>query len=170
MRTFMRTFVIIMATLFVGSAYAQMPNGGQRPQRPQFSPENVAKMQTERVAQNIKLSEEQYNAIYELNLANITEQMRQMEEQRKLQQAREAATDEAMKKILDESQYKKWEKQKGQQQQNRMNRGFGGMGMGRGMNGDFGGEGGFGGQGGQGGGFGNQGGGFGGGFDNGMGF
>ena len=118
---------------------------------------------TEQMAQTLKLSDAQLQAVYELNLANAIEQVKQMEEQRKRQQAREAATDEAMKKILDESQYKKWAKQKKQQQQNRMNRGMmggpGGMGRG-GMNGGFGGDhSGFGGQGG-----------FGGGFDNGLGF
>lgn len=163
MKSILRTFVIALATMFASSAYAQMPQGGQRPERPQFSPENMAKMQTEQMAQTLKLSDAQLQAVYELNLANAIEQVKQMEEQRKRQQAREAATDEAMKKILDESQYKKWAKQKKQQQQNRMNRGMmggpGGMGRG-GMNGGFGGDhSGFGGPGG-----------FGGGFDNGMGF
>lgn len=163
MKSILRTFVIALATMVASSAYAQMPQGSQRPERPQFSPENMAKMQTEQMAQTLKLSDAQLQAVYELNLANAIEQVKQMEEQRKRQQAREAATDEAMKKILDESQYKKWTKQKKQQQQNRMNRGMmggpGGMGRG-GMNGGFGGDpSGFGGQGG-----------FGGGFDNGMGF
>ena len=102
--------------MVASSAYAQMPQGGQRPERPQFSPENMAKMQTEQMAQTLKLSDAQLQAVYELNLANAIEQVKQMDEQRKRQQAREAATDEAMKKILDESQYKKWAKQKKQQQ------------------------------------------------------
>ena len=86
--------------MVASSAYAQMPQGGQRPERPQFSPENMAKMQTEQMAQTLKLSDAQLQAVYELNLANAIEQVKQMEEQRKRQQAREAATDEAMKKIL----------------------------------------------------------------------
>lgn len=156
MKSIFHTFVILLATMFVGSAYAQMPTGN-RPERPQFSPENMAKMQTEQMAQTLKLTDAQLQAVYELNLANATEQMRQMEEMRKLQQAREAAMEEAMKKILNESQYKKWAKQKKQQQQNRMNRGMGGPGSMGGFGGDPSG-------------FGGQGGGFGGGFDNGMGF
>lgn len=163
MKSILRTFVITLATMVASSAYAQMPQGGQRPERPQFSPENMAKMQTEQMAQTLKLSDAQLQAVYELNLANAIEQVKQMEEQRKLQQAREAATDEAMKKILDESQYKKWAKQKKQQQQNRMNRGMGGFG-GQGGPGGMGRPGGMGGPGGFGGG------GFGGGFDGGMGF
>ena len=117
MKSILRTFVIALATMVASSAYAQMPQGGQRPERPQFSPENMAKMQTEQMAQTLKLSDAQLQAVYELNLANAIEQVKQMEEPRKRQQAREAATDEAMKKILDESQYKKWAKQKKQQQQ-----------------------------------------------------
>ena len=122
MKSIIRTLAIIVATMVVGSAYAQMPNGGQRPDRSQFTPENIAKMQ----------------------------------------KGREAATDEAMKSILSESQYKKWSKQKQQQAENRMNRGMGGFGgpggMGRPDGMGMGGPGGFGG------------GGFGGGFDGGMGF
>lgn len=151
-----------MATMVISSAYAQAPERGQRTPRQQFSAEDMAKMQTEQIAQTLKLTDAQVQAIYELNLANAIEQIKQMEQQRKLQQAREVALDEGMKKILDESQYKKWSKQKRQQQQNFMNRSMGGPGsMGRGgMNGGFGGDpSGFGGQGG-----------FGGGFDNGMGF
>lgn len=163
MKSILRTFVIALATMVASSAYAQMPQGGQRPERPQFSPENMAKMQTEQMVQSLKLTEDQAEVVYQLNLANITEQAKLMEQMRKMQKGREAATDEAMKSILSESQYKKWSKQKQQQQQNRMNRGMmggpGGMGRG-GMNGGFGGDpSGFGGQGG-----------FGGGFDNGMGF
>lgn len=163
MKLVIRTFVIILATMFLGSAYAQMPDQGQRPQRQQFSAENMAKMQTEQMAQSLKLTDEQTQELYQLNLANANAQIKQMEEMRKRQQTREAAYDEAIKLILDESQYKKWAKQKQQQQQNRMNRGMGGPGMmgPRGMNGGFGGETG---------GFENPGGFGGGGFDNGMGF
>ena len=158
-----RTFVIILATMVTVSAYAQMPDQGQRPQRQHFSVENMVKMQTEQTAQMLKLTEEQAQELYQLNLANANAQIKQMEEMRKRQQTREAAYDEAIKLILDESQYKKWAKHKQQQQQNRMNRGMGGPGMmgPRGMNGGFGGETG---------GFGNSEGFGGGGFDNEMGF
>lgn len=164
MKTIFRTIVIVVATMFASSAFAQMPEGGQRPERGQFSVEDMAKMQTEQLAQSLKLSDEQLQAVYELNLANATAQRKEMEQMRQRQQARENALDEAMKSILSESQYKKWTKQKKQQQQNRMNRGMGGP---------MGGPGGMGGFGGPGGGFGGPGGGpggFGGGFDNGMGF
>ncbi len=165
MNSILRTFVLVVATMVASSAYAQMPNGGgQRPDRSQFTPENMAKMQTDKLVESLKLSDEQAELVFQLNLANITEQTKLMEQMRKMQQGREAATDEAMKQILDESQYKKWAKQKKQQEQNRMNRGMGGpegMGMRPGGMGGSGGQGGFGGPGG---------GGFGGGFEGGMGF
>jgi Spy/CpxP family protein refolding chaperone len=164
MKSIFRLLTVVLATMVVGSAYAQMPNGGgQRPDRSQFTPENIAKMQTEQMVQSLKLTEDQAEVIYQLNLANITEQAKLMEQMRKMQKGREAATDEAMKSILSESQYKKWSKQKQQQAENRMNRGMGGFGGpggpgGMGRPGGMGGPGGFGG------------GGFGGGFDGGMGF
>ena len=163
MKSIFRLLTVVLATMVVGSAYAQMPNGGgQRPDRSQFTPENIAKMQTEQMVQSLKLTEDQAEVIYQLNLANITEQAKLMEQMRKMQKGREAATDEAMKSILSESQYKKWSKQKQQQAENRMNRGMGGFGgpggMGRPDGMGMGGPGGFGG------------GGFGGGFDGGMGF
>lgn len=164
MKSIFRLLTVVLATMVVGSAYAQMPNGGgQRPDRSQFTPENIAKMQTEQMVQSLKLTEDQAEVVYQLNLANITEQAKLMEQMRKMQKGREAATDEAMKSILSESQYKKWSKQKQQQAENRMNRGMGGFGGpggpgGMGRPGGMGGPGGFGG------------GGFGGGFDGGMGF
>ena len=160
MKALIKSTLLAVAILFTSTAMAQMPFGQQFGEKMEFKAEDLAKMQTEQVAKNIKLSDEQLQAIYELNLANATQQMEQMEQMRKLQQQREQATDEAMKKILDESQYKKWSKQK-KQQAERMRRPMGG-GMGpRGFGG-----GGFGG-----GGFGPEQGGFGGGggFDNGMG-
>ena len=78
MKSILRTFVIALATMVASSAYAQMPQGGQRPERPQFSPENMAKMQTEQMAQTLKLSDAQLQAVYELNLANAIEQVKQI--------------------------------------------------------------------------------------------
>lgn len=161
MNAIVKSSLIASVILCVGTAMAQMPNSGQRFGATQLSAEDMAKMQTEQVAQTLKLSDAQIQAIYQLNLANATEQLALMEQMRKLQQAREAATDEAMKKILDESQYKKWSKQQ-KQQQSRMRRP---MGQRVGSAGGFGGPGGMGG-----GGFGTDPGGFGGSFDNGMGF
>ena len=58
MKSILRTFVITLATMVASSAYAQMPQGGQRPERPQFSPENMAKMQTEQMAQTMGVTEQ----------------------------------------------------------------------------------------------------------------
>jgi flagellar biosynthesis GTPase FlhF len=152
-----------------------------------ITPEQMAKMQTERFAKSLDLSEEQQKKLYDYNLNNIKKQQeerekmraqreqgqqgqgqrpdfrnmseadreaffKQMQEQRK---AQEAAEEKAYKEILTEAQYKKWQKLKKQQemrQRQMMQQRMGG------------GEGGFGGPGGQGG----PGGGFGGGND--MGF
>ena len=53
MKTIFRTIAIVVATMFVSSAFAQMPEGGQFPERRQFSAEDMAKMQTEQMAQSL---------------------------------------------------------------------------------------------------------------------
>ena len=195
----LRIIALAFALCIGGTALAQGPQGQQRPQGPQgqqqgqrgprqrMNPEQMAKMQTERYAKSLDLSEEQQKKLYDYNLNNIKKQQeerekmraqreqgqqgqgqrpdfrnmseadreaffKQMQEQRKVQ---EAAEDKAYKEILTEAQYKKWQKLKKQQemrQRQMMQQRMGG------------GEGGFGGPGGQGG----PGGGFGGGND--MGF
>lgn len=195
----LRIIALAFALCIGGTALAQGPQGPQRPQGPQgqqqgqrgprqrMNPEQMAKMQTERFAKSLDLSEEQQKKLYDYNLNNIKKQQeerekmraqreqgqqgqgqrpdfrnmseadretffKQMQEQRKVQ---EAAEDKAYKEILTEAQYKKWQKLKKQQemrQRQMMQQRMGG------------GEGGFGGPGGQGG----PGGGFGGGND--MGF
>ena len=191
----LRIIALAFALCIGGTALAQGPQGpqqqqgqpGQRGPRQRMNPEQMAKMQTERFAKSLDLSEEQQKKLYDYNLNNIKKQQeerekmraqreqgqqgqgqrpdfrnmseadreaffKQMQEQRKVQ---EAAEDKAYKEILTEAQYKKWQKLKKQQemrQRQMMQQRMGG------------GEGGFGGPGGQGG----PGGGFGGGND--MGF
>ncbi|MBR4995028.1 MAG: DUF4890 domain-containing protein [Alistipes sp.] len=155
----------------------QAPQQGERPQRQRMTPEQMAKSQTERYAKSLDLSEEQQKKLYDYNLNRMKEQQKQREEMRaqrgqqgqgqrpdfmnmsdadreafmkqrqEEQKAREAAEDKAMKGILTEAQYKKWQKLKKQQEmrmrqqmQERMQNGGG-----------FGGPGGPGGQGGPGG-------------------
>ena len=78
MKSILRVVAVVLATMVVGSAYAQMPNGNQRLDRSQFTPENMAKRQTEQMTQTLKLTPEQAELIYQLNLANITEQAKLM--------------------------------------------------------------------------------------------
>ncbi len=149
------TILTAAAALIMGTASAQdFGSQQQRPQRQQFTPEQIAERRVENLGKTLELTAEQKEAIYKIYLDNAAEQQKEMEamrkamqEQREKQEARQKALDEQMQKILDASQYKKWSKQQ-QAQQNRgrfpMQGGFQRQG----------GEGGFGGPG-EGGGFGN---------------
>ncbi len=166
----LRAILTIAAAVLVGvSASAQNPMGmqGARQQggRQQISAEEMANTQTQQMVESLKLTAEQQKAVHELNLANAQvaeaerqQQMQLMQQIRERQQQREELTDAAMKEILDESQYKKWLKQK----QRRATNEQGGTNTGD--------RGGFGGGMGGPGGFGGSGGGPGGGFGGGMGF
>lgn len=140
------------------TASAQDFGGQQRPERKRMSTEEIATMQTERMAKSLELTEEQKQKIHKINLESAAERQRErelmrkmMQEQREKQKVREEALDSQMREILDEAQYKKWLKQK----QTRQNRGQ----AGQNGNGGFGSERPVGGPGG-----------FGNGFDGGMGF
>ena len=187
-----KSLVLALALLIGVSAMAQEPQGRPQGQRQRMTPEQMAKSQTDRLVKSLELNADQQKKLYEYNLKNIKDQQaerqkmmgnredmqKRMEEfrnmtdeqrqeyfakQQKEQEARKAAQTKAMKEILTEAQFKKWEKQQKQQEarmRERMQGGFGGPGGGFG--GPGGGQGGFGGgnQGGEGG----FGGGFGGGF------
>lgn len=153
------TILTAAAALIMGTASAQDFGSQQRPERKQFTPEQIAERRVESLGKTLELTDEQKKEIYDIYLANAAEQQQEMEamrkamqQQREKQQARQKALDEKMQKILDASQYKKWSKQ----QQAMHSRGrFPAQG---GFQRPQGGEGGFGGPG------------QGGGFDNGMGF
>ena len=153
------TILTAAAALIMGTASAQDFGSQQRPERKQFTPEQIAERRVESLGKTLELTDEQKKEIYDIYLANAAEQQQEMEAMRKImqqqrekQQARQKALDEKMQKILDASQYKKWSKQ----QQAMQSRGrFPPQG---GFQRPPGGEGGFGGPG------------QGGGFDNGMGF
>ena len=153
------TILTAAAALIMGTASAQDFGSQQRPERKQFTPEQIAERRVESLGKTLELTDEQKKEIYEIYLANAAEQQQEMEamrkamqQQREKQQARQKALDEKMQKILDASQYKKWSKQ----QQAMQSRGrFPAQG---GFQRPQGGEGGFGGPG------------QGGGFDNSMGF
>ena len=102
-----------------------MQAGQGRPMRERFTPEQRAEMKTERMKESLNLSEEQLAQISQINLEAAQadqlsrEQMREfMTKMREEQLARDAAIEAKYKEILNDSQYKKWLKQK-QQQQNR---------------------------------------------------
>jgi hypothetical protein len=131
----MRLFAtLVFTTLLSFAALAQNPErfGGEgmqagqgRPMRERFTPEQRAEMKTERMKESLNLSEEQLAQISQINLEAAQadqlsrEQMREfMTKMREEQLARDAAIEAKYKEILNDSQYKKWLKQK-QQQQNR---------------------------------------------------
>lgn len=130
-----KIFAVGLAALFTISASAQ--NMGGNPQMPRegrqrMTAEQRADMKTERMAESLKLTDEQKAAISQLNRAEAEAENREraamrkiMEEMRERREAREAAQEEQLKKILNDAQYKKWLKQK-QQQQNHFQQGFGG--------------------------------------------
>ena len=131
--------LIVALALMIGvGAMAQEPQGQGRPQRQRMTPEQMAKSQTDRLVKSLELSEEQQKKLYDYNLANIKKQQaerqkmmgnredmqKRMEEfrnmtdeqrqefiakQRKEQEASKAAQTKAMKEILTEAQFKKWE-------------------------------------------------------------
>ena len=85
----LKVLAVVVALCFSGIAMAQDapqrpqgPQQGQRPQRERMSPENMAKMQTERMAKSLELSEEQQKKLYDYNLKTITEQQKQREQMR----------------------------------------------------------------------------------------
>ena len=173
-----KIIAITIALLFAVTASAQNHEGfgmeGMQapqgnPMRQRMTPEQQAEAKTKRMKESLNLSAEQVAKIAEINLEEAAaeqltrEQMRElMAKMREERQAREAAVEAKYKEILNDSQYKKWLKQK-QQQKERAQRQFGqGMPQGGGFPpGGMGDRGGFGG---------GQGGFGGGGFSNEMGF
>ena len=90
----LRIIALAFALCIGGTALAQGPQGPQRPQGPQgqqqgqrgprqrMNPEQMAKMQTERFAKNLDLSEEQQKKLYDYNLNNIKKQQEEREKMR----------------------------------------------------------------------------------------
>ena len=90
----LRIIALAFALCIGGTALAQGPQGPQRPQGPQgqqqgqrgprqrMNPEQMAKMQTERFAKSLDLSEEQQKKLYDYNLNNIKKQQEEREKMR----------------------------------------------------------------------------------------
>lgn len=138
----MKKIILFIVALFsIITVNAQTPQGQAmqgHPMRQQITPEQHAAMITEQMKQTLELSPEQLELITELNLqkaqaeAYSREQIRKfMQQMRQGQEALDAAVDEQLKQILNDSQYKKWLKQK-QQQRNRAMRNGPGQQMPRG--------------------------------------
>ena len=69
-----KTLAIAAALLIGTAAFAQNQDGPQRPQRKQLSAEEVATIQTERMAKSLELTDKQKAEIYKINLESAAEQ------------------------------------------------------------------------------------------------
>ena len=87
----LRIIALAFALCISGVVMAQGPQGQQRPQgqqqgqrgpRQRMNPEQMAKMQTERFAKSLDLSEEQQKKLYDYNLNNIKKQQEEREKMR----------------------------------------------------------------------------------------
>ena len=87
----LRIIALAFALCISGVVMAQGPQGQQRPQgqqqgqrgpRQRMNPEQMAKMQTERFAKSLDLSEEQQKKLYDYNLNYIKTQQEEREKMR----------------------------------------------------------------------------------------
>ena len=81
-------------------------------QRKMSSPEDRAQRMTERMASELKLSEEQKQKVLAINLEHAKNRAAEMEKQRAEMEARKAemkAQEEKIKEVLTEEQRKQWE-------------------------------------------------------------
>lgn len=115
------TLVCLMAiTAITVSAQPPRGNGEQR------TPEQRAKMMTERLTKELNLTETQQKSVYDLNL-KMAQQMEQnrekgradREEMRQQMESRRKEQSAEMKKILNDEQFAKWEKLQSQRNDNR---------------------------------------------------
>ncbi len=86
------TILTAAAALIMGTASAQDFGSQQRPERKQFTPEQIAERRVESLGKTLELTDEQKKEIYDIYLANAAEQQQEMEAMRKaMQQQREKA-------------------------------------------------------------------------------
>lgn len=125
MKNLLASVLILFATITI--SYAQ-----ERGRMQQRNPENMAKMQTERLTKELNLSQSQQDSIYKYVLATATEQRKVFQENNNDRQAAMKAMQELrqkqdlkIKSFLNEEQTKKYEEIQKQRMQQRPNRGEG---------------------------------------------
>ena len=133
--------VLSLGMLVVGSSFAQtvpqknqqekrarMEQRGDRSERTKKSPEEMAQLKTERMAQKLDLTAAQKNQLQALNLRQaeemkaMRESMKGSEDRTKIREARKASHDKwqaELKSILTAEQYAKYEADHEQMQQKR---------------------------------------------------
>ena len=90
------------------SVIAQTPQEAPAPKTPPTA-EQIAQRQTERMTQQLNLTDAQAKQVYELNL----EQIKQMQAHRDQMRAARSAEAEKMKKILSTEQFMQWARMQG---------------------------------------------------------
>lgn len=143
----MKKVGLFLATfLFAVFAAQSQPPQGEGGQRRQFTPEDMAKRQTEQMKEYIKLSKDEEKKVNEINLkyAKKSQELRegvsfrdmtdkQREEMRTKMEAQQEEKDKELKKIFSADQWKQYEKYK---EEARARRGPGGQGGPGGQRGD----------------------------------
>lgn len=143
----MKKVGLFLATfLFAVFAAKAQPPQGEGGQRRQFTPEDMAKRQTEQMKEYIKLSKDEEKKVNEINLkyAKKSQELRegvsfrdmtdkQREEMRTKMEAQQEEKDKELKKIFSADQWKQYEKYK---EEARARRGPGGQGGPGGQRGD----------------------------------
>ncbi len=117
---------IALVALFTISTFAQKQQRKQ--QRPDFTVDQMAELQTKKMTLHLDLTEDQMQQILEINKKNVVERKQNMEEHKALKQSqKELSNDEIftkkstrldkmiahkaeMKKVLNDEQFEKWEK------------------------------------------------------------
>ena len=105
-----KSLFILFAVLLVNVASAQQAENKQPEPKQAPSAEKMAKMQADRMKQQLLLGNDQYDKVYKLCLKKAQKQIARMQEIKK-EQAQMSAD---MKKILNEAQYERYEQQRNQ--------------------------------------------------------
>lgn len=136
------TALVILFSLTINAQQRQVRTN----HKADFTPGQMATLQAKKMTLNLDLNENQQKAIYDLNLKNAEERDKKRTIFREKKQSGDLTADEKftfendrierqiahkndMKKILNENQYKKWEKTSG----NKMKKGTRKMGKERGI-------------------------------------
>lgn len=107
-------YVIAIALMFSLTSYAQQTNDKQNTQTKQApTPEKIAKNHAERMKQQYLLGDDQYEKVYKLCLKKAEKQVALRNEMQKEQEQMNAE----MKKILNETQYERYEQHQNRSRQ-----------------------------------------------------
>ena len=101
---------ILLVALTVNAASAQQAESKQPEQKKAPTAEQMAKRQADRMKQQLLLGNDQYDKVYKLCLKKAQKQLARMEEMKKEQEQMMAD----MKKILNETQYERYQQHRNQ--------------------------------------------------------